>query len=525
MSPTIRPVYSGATRAVLCVFLLSGLRYHLINQSKNWHEARKHCREHFLDLATVDNMEDMERLITAAGSGFSGQKHTDLTSVRSEEESAAIQGVVPHDKLVAIGLRRPTWIWWSDNTRHNFKYWQDGRPTARSGNCAASVINATSHGKWIENHCNIELPFMCYDNSKQAFRIKLTALESTIDLNDPAVTAAILNLTERAIQSGSQVCSMLIGAVKRQQAGLVVELEERQREAERRAEELLDELERETEDLQTRSSELQHLEITQSPLHLLQSFPSLSSLPSTRDWPEVAVHSDNCVGAVRRVVAKLVDVCQEAVHKLSAEEADKMNQYAVDVTLDPETASGWLVLSPDRKKVSLTCQKTKAPLPDNPERFDSCICALGKQSFSSGRRYWVVQVGNKTDWVVGVARESIDRKGAITLRPGSGYWAICRRKGGSVSACAGPSVALLLLPETPQKVGIFLDYEKGSVSFYDAEAKTHIYTYSGCAFSEPLYPYFNPCVQHDGKNAAPLVICPLERSARDERDVAIESDV
>ncbi|XP_069014897.1 E3 ubiquitin-protein ligase TRIM39-like [Embiotoca jacksoni] len=777
MSPTIRPVYSGATRAVLCVFLLSGLHYRFINQLKNWHEAQKHCREHFVDLATVDNMEDMERLIAAAGSGFSGQKHTDLASVRSEEERAAIQGVVPHDKLVAIGLWRPTWVWWSDRTQHNFKYWQDGRPTARSGNCAASVINATSHGKWIENHCNIELPFMCYDNSKQVLRIKLTALESTIDLNDPAVTAAILNLytdkskvyshlsktsvylpvrnaasvpvehqfrccicldvytdpvsipcghnfcldciegfwdtketsdcplcketfntrpalrinrgfsdvieffkrslsptptqeedaevaeppenvkqlpnqlpeaeevlcdvchrnksasvksclvcqasyceihltphlrdpalqrhrltdpatfaashlcrnhnepltmfckqdhtpvcdkctkrehrnhqivpmeresrrikanlretkadiqqmiqvrlrkradiqssvdsskeiTERAIQSGSQVCSMLIGAVKRQQAGLVVELEERQREAERRAEELLDELERETEDLQTRSSELQHLEITQSPLHLLQSFPSLSSLPSTRDWPEVAVHSDNCVGAVRRAVAKLVDVCQEAVHKLSAEEADKMNQYAVDVTLDPETASGWLVLSPDRKKVSLTCQKTKAPLPDNPERFDSCVCALGKQSFSSGRRYWVVQVGNKTDWVVGVARESIDRKGAITLRPGSGYWAICRRKGGSVSACAGPSVALLL-PETPQKVGIFLDYEKGSVSFYDAEAKTHIYTYSGCAFSEPLYPYFNPCVQHDGKNATPLVICPLERSARD----------
>lgn len=30
---------------------------------------------------------------------------------------------------------------------------------------------------------------------------------------------------------------------------------------------------------------------------------------------------------------------------------DQLNQYAVDVTLDPATASGWLELSADGKKV------------------------------------------------------------------------------------------------------------------------------------------------------------------------------
>ncbi|CAJ1085879.1 E3 ubiquitin-protein ligase TRIM21-like [Xyrichtys novacula] len=338
---------------------------------------------------------------------------------------------------------------------------------------------------------------------------KMEQIKNSVDLSR--------KIKEREVQKSAQVCSLLISAVQRHQAELVEELAARQQEAERRAEELLEKLEEEIRELQLRSSELQHLELTQNPLHLLQSYPSLRELPSTRDWTEVVVHPDNCMETVSRSFCKLVDVCQELTNKLTAEEADKMQQYAVDVTLDPETASGWLLLSPDRKKVS--SQKKKDPVTDNPQRFDACVCVLGKQSFRSGRCYWEVQVGDKTDWDLGVARESINRKGAISVRPDSGFWAICRRKGGSLRACASPSVALHS-QEAPKKVGVYLDYEEGSVSFYDADAKTLIYTHRECDFTEPLYPYFNPCVQENGKNTAPLIICPLQG-----RDITIESDV
>ncbi|XP_056298344.1 E3 ubiquitin-protein ligase TRIM21-like [Pseudoliparis swirei] len=328
-------------------------------------------------------------------------------------------------------------------------------------------------------------------------------------------------ITEREIEGSDRVCSLLITSIKRNQARLVDDLEENQQEAEMRAQELSEELLQEIHELQARGIELKQLEQDQSPIHLLQRFPSRSRLPSTRDWSEVAVHADNCIGMVTRAFSKLVDICQDLSDKLSADEADKLNQYAANVTLDLETASGWLLLSPDRKKVTVSRQKTNL-LPDNPQRFDSCVCVLGKQSFASGRRYWVIQVGNKPDWDLGVTRESISRKGTITVRPDNGYWAICRRQGGSLSACASPSVNLRL-QETPQKVGVFLDYEEGSVSFYDAEAKTHIYTFTGCDFNEPLNPYFNPCVLDNGKNTAPLVICPLEEGDREGQDVTIES--
>ncbi|XP_062416816.1 E3 ubiquitin-protein ligase TRIM21-like [Pungitius pungitius] len=329
-------------------------------------------------------------------------------------------------------------------------------------------------------------------------RSKMEQIKNSVDQSK--------EITERQIQGSAKFYSFLITAIEKNQARLVEELEQKHQEAEKKATELLQELQQEIRELQARGIELKELEKSQSQVHHLQRLPSQSQLPSTKEWSEVSVYSDHCMGSVTRSFSELIAVCQDLLVKLSEDEVDKLNEYAVDVTLDPETASGWLVLSPDRKKVSVGSQKNNLVL-DNPRQFDSCVSVLGKQSFATGRRYWVVQVGNKTDWDLGVARESINRKGSIAVRPDSGYWAICRRKGGSLHACAGPSVELRL-QETPHKVGVFLDYEEGSVSFYDAEAKTHIHTYSGCDFNEPLNPYFNPCVPDEG-NVAPLIICPL----------------
>ncbi|XP_059210182.1 E3 ubiquitin-protein ligase TRIM21-like [Centropristis striata] len=314
---------------------------------------------------------------------------------------------------------------------------------------------------------------------------------------------------DREIQSSVKVTSAVISVIERNQSSLANEVEQKQDAVEKMENELVKELKQEINELQRRKVELQSLEDTDDLLHLLQSFPSLNAPLSTRDWSQVRVNSDSYIGTVRRAFSKLVDLCQTLEKNLSAEEISKASQYAEEITLDPVTASGWLCLSSDGKQVSLSVQQKKPPPPDDPRRFDSCVSVLGKQNFTLGKHFWVVQVADKTDWDLGVARESINRKGAITVRPDSGYWAICRRKGGSLSACAGPSVPLFL-EENPKKVGVFLNYEEGLVSFYDFEAKTHIYTYSECNFTEPLYPYLNPCLHDNGKNIAPLVICPVE---------------
>ncbi len=178
----------------------------------------------------------------------------------------------------------------------------------------------------------------------------------------------------------------------------------------------------------------------------------------------------------------------------------------MDVTLDPDTAQPNLILSDDGKQVR--CGDIRQKLPDTPERFDTCVCVLGKEGFSSGRCYFEVQVKGKTDWYFGLARESINRKGAIALTPSNGYWTVWLRNGDEYKAGADPSFSLSLRVK-PQRVGVFVDYEEGLVSFYDVESSSHIYSFTAQSFTEKLFPYINPSLNYGGKNSSPLIITPV----------------
>ncbi|XP_064411109.1 zinc finger protein RFP-like [Latimeria chalumnae] len=142
-----------------------------------------------------------------------------------------------------------------------------------------------------------------------------------------------------------------------------------------------------------------------------------------------------------------------------------------------------------------------------PERFDTCSCVLGSESFTSGRHSWVVDMGNKADWDLGVARESINRKGTIYLCPENGYWAIALRNEEEYYACTYEWTQIEL-ESIPKKILVSLDYDAGRVSFYNADDMTCIYTFTE-NFTEELYPYFSPNNYNEGNNFDPLRICPL----------------
>uniref|UniRef100_A0A8C8HES1 E3 ubiquitin-protein ligase TRIM39-like n=1 Tax=Oncorhynchus tshawytscha TaxID=74940 RepID=A0A8C8HES1_ONCTS len=196
-----------------------------------------------------------------------------------------------------------------------------------------------------------------------------------------------------------------------------------------------------------------------------------------------------------------------------------VQQYAVDVTLDPDTANPFLGLSADGKQVSIG--QTWNFRPENPKRFVS-RCILGKEGFSSGRFYYEVQVKGRNCWELGVARESIDRSiertrlgvlldSGLPLTPEGGFWTVGQKYkmyGSTYEANTSPSVTLTL--ETPQKVGVFVDYEEGQVSFYNVETKAHIFSFTGCNFTEKLYPFFD-CGFYDNNDPA-LIISPVSHT-------------
>jgi hypothetical protein len=62
-------------------------------------------------------------------------------------------------------------------------------------------------------------------------------------------------------------------------------------------------------------------------------------------------------------------------------------------------------------------------------------------------------------------------------------------------------------------VGVFVDYDEGLVSFYDVEARVHIYSATGCSFTETLYPLLYPGLcDYEGINSAPLIISPVNQT-------------
>ncbi|XP_075947746.1 E3 ubiquitin-protein ligase TRIM21-like [Anarhichas minor] len=333
----------------------------------------------------------------------------------------------------------------------------------------------------------------------QKRRLKIQEIKHSVDLSEEDA--------DREIAEGVQVFTALKESVERGQANLINTIKEKQRTTEKQAEAFIKELEQEISELMKRSTEVVQLSLSEDHLHLLQSVQSsnIHHPPPTKDWTKVSI-SQSYEPTVVRAVVQLEETLSKKIKKLVKAELKRVQKFAVDVTLDPDTAYPVLILSADGKQVHTG--KVEQLLPDNPERFSVNACVLGTQSFSSGRFYFEVQVKRMTAWDLGVARESINRKGNITLSPEDGYWTIWFRNGNKYEALDDPAVSLSLKSQ-PQKVGVFVDYEEGLVSFYDVDSAALIYSFTGCSFTEKLFPYFGPCPYRADKNAAPLIICPV----------------
>ncbi|XP_037389775.1 E3 ubiquitin-protein ligase TRIM39-like [Pygocentrus nattereri] len=328
---------------------------------------------------------------------------------------------------------------------------------------------------------------------------KIEDIKQSVELNKKS--------TEKEKADSVEVFRALLRCIERSQAELLEVMEEKQKAAEKQAEEFIKELEQEITELKRRDTELEQLSHTEDHLHLLQVYPSLCSPPPTKNWTEVRINSHLRVEPLRRALTQLQEELSKEMEKIPEIKMKRIQQYAVDVTLDPDSAHPQLILSDDGKQVRDGDKRQN--LPDKPERFDYCVNVLGQEGFSSGRFYYEVQVSGKTEWDLGVTTESSSRKGQIIACPEDGYWTVCLRNETEYEALDFPTVPLSL-KQTPQKVGVFVDYEEGLVSFYDVESRSHIYSFTGQSFTEKLYPYFSPSLNEGGKNSAPLIITPVK---------------
>nr|XP_020442436.1 E3 ubiquitin-protein ligase TRIM39-like [Monopterus albus] len=348
--------------------------------------------------------------------------------------------------------------------------------------------------EWTEKKAQLKRTEIDIQQMIQDRMKKVEEIKHSVELNKASA--------QREIEESMQVFSELVRSIQRTQAELVLDIEEKQRQTERRAGGLITELEQEIAELRRRNTGLENVAQTDH-IHFLKKFPALSTPPSVKDWSNTSVPTDMCVGMIRRSVSKLEATFNEMTDKLTESEMKKIQKYTVDVTLDPDTANPWLQLSQDRRQVRHL--GAWQDLPDHPDRFDTVVIVLGREGFTSGRHYWEVQVGEKDDWYLGVAKSSVNRKGRISVSTTQGYWALARKKGQGYRVSTSPPLLLPLDPKLKQ-IGVYVDYDEGQVSFYDIRAQTHIYTLKD-TFTEKILPFFY--LYCCDKSSDTIMICPV----------------
>uniref|UniRef100_A0A2K5UA00 RING-type E3 ubiquitin transferase n=1 Tax=Macaca fascicularis TaxID=9541 RepID=A0A2K5UA00_MACFA len=185
-------------------------------------------------------------------------------------------------------------------------------------------------------------------------------------------------------------------------------------------------------------------------------------------------------------------------------------KHAVEVTLDPETAHPQLCVS-DLKTV--THRKGPQKVPYSTKRFTR-KSVVASQGFQAGKHYWEVDVGQHVGWCVGVCQDDTDRrKDSVTLSPNNGYW-VFGLTTEYLYFTFNPHFINLSLETPPTRVGVFLDYEGGNISFFNTNDQSRICILT-CQFQGLLRPYIQHVI-YEEENRTPIFICPVSWDQREK---------
>uniref|UniRef100_A0A8C5MIL3 Uncharacterized protein n=1 Tax=Leptobrachium leishanense TaxID=445787 RepID=A0A8C5MIL3_9ANUR len=159
---------------------------------------------------------------------------------------------------------------------------------------------------------------------------------------------------------------------------------------------------------------------------------------------------------------------------------------ASNMLLDVNTASNYVSVSEDLKTVFWTGIKQSRP--ETPERFQYYRQVLSSSSFSSGRHYWEVEGSESGWWIVGMAYNSIERGGEQSLIGNNKKsWGLWRNANNQYYVRHDSNIIQLPQTSSCQRLGIFLDYEAGRLSFYElCDPIRHLHTFTA-VFTEPLH--------------------------------------
>ncbi|KAL7875531.1 hypothetical protein AOLI_G00104940 [Acnodon oligacanthus] len=172
-------------------------QFHVVNESKNWTDAQKHCRANFTDLATIESQEEMNAVIAVLNGTvgyfwiglrqkelplilinqnktwrealrYCRENHVDLVSVHTEEIQRWVESAVYYASTanVWMGLRHTCaqsfWFWVSGSTIC-YQNWAPGNGTGVEDCSGGERTGAVQSGskQWVSLPEDQRLNFIC----------------------------------------------------------------------------------------------------------------------------------------------------------------------------------------------------------------------------------------------------------------------------------------------------------------------------------------------------------------------------
>ncbi|CAM5122641.1 unnamed protein product [Natator depressus] len=240
----------------------------------------------------------------------------------------------------------------------------------------------------------------------------------------------------------------------------------------------LEELQRQNENLEKTIAQLQEQKERK------EDFPVAEQLQ--REIAQLKEEKGNLEKRIKELQEEKEELQEETDEMKKELEWRRARNNSDDITLHRVTAHPNISIADNKKSLKHEAQPQQVP--PNAERFDSTVCVLGSEGFSSGKHYWEVEVVSSTDWDLGVARKSIQRNGKLSLSPKEGFWAL-GLSGRDYWAKTDPWTRVMV-QKKPQKIGVYLSYQDRQVTFFNVTDMSVVFTFNNCSFSGEVYPFF-----------------------------------
>ncbi|KAE8574885.1 hypothetical protein XENTR_v10003620 [Xenopus tropicalis] len=168
---------------------------------------------------------------------------------------------------------------------------------------------------------------------------------------------------------------------------------------------------------------------------------------------------------------------------------------------DPQSANPSLILSTDLRQVKLQLVGVRKYRTDC---FEPGLFVLAVPGFKSGMHYWEVDVGCKSNWIMGAVKGSVKRKGECKLSPNNGYFVLRKQQDREYY---GTASSPLTLKTCHIRIGVCLDLFMGRLAFYNADTTDLIYELH-CPLEEELFAVFCPGVPTRVEDWCAMKLCP-----------------